>query len=141
VAERCKERDVHYTRYVDDLTFSSDTPGVLPDILGAVKDICGSIRSPHLRLNEAKTVGSSKKHRRRVTGLILSNDGEVSLGRTQKRAIRAGVHQFSQRQIEGPAAKRLGGLVAFAQSVEPNFVARLVVRYGTDVLDRLRRQV
>ena len=132
------DRKVNYTRCVDDLTFSSHIPGALQEIHGAVRKICGSMQSPQLRLNEAKTVGSSRKHRRRVTGLILTNDGEVSLGRDKKRAIRAGVHHYSQGRLDPPAARRLGGLVAFASSVEPGFVARLVKRYGADVLDRLR---
>jgi len=138
IAACCDEREVRYTRYVDDLTFSSNIPGSLQEIHRAVREICGSMRSPQLQLNEAKMVGTSKKHRRRVTGLLLTNDGEVSLGRDKKRAIRAGVHQFSQGRLDPPAARRLGGLIAFAHSVEPDFVARLIGRYGVDVLDRLR---
>lgn len=139
VAAYCDEREVRYTRYVDDLTFSSNIPGSLQEIHRAVREICGAMRSPQLQLNEAKTVGTSKKHRRRVTGLILTNDGEVSLGRDKKREIRAGVHQFSQGRLDLPAARRLGGLIAFAHGVEPSFVARLVKRYGADVVERLQR--
>ena len=48
-----------------------------------------------------KTVHASKKGLRRVTGLVLTNDGRVSMGRERKREISAGLSpvclRFAQR--------------------------------------------
>ncbi len=49
--------------------------------LEKVEQILKSISYPRLELNKKKTIFCSKSHRRMITGLILSNEGKVSLGR------------------------------------------------------------
>ena len=83
-----------YTRYADDMTFSGENPGARSEILEHVRVTLLNLDSPSLILNDNKTVFVSKAHRRRVTGLILSNDNRVSLGRDRKRNIRAQVHRI-----------------------------------------------
>jgi RNA-directed DNA polymerase len=85
VAAFCDELGVKYTRYADDMSFSANSSNLLADAEQMVTALCEITDSPHLNLNLAKTVRVSKKKSRRVTGLVLTNDGQVSLGRDQKR--------------------------------------------------------
>ena len=137
VASESKEKGIVYTRYADDLTFSSAAPRLLGGFHERVKEICAAMSSPRLVLNEGKTIYSSKKHRRRVTGLILTNEGSVSLGRERKRVLRAGVHRLSVGALRQDEVEQLRGWIAFATDVEPEFVERLENRYGAVVLRRL----
>ena len=137
VAAKCAEEEVAYTRYSDDLTFSCDRRGVLRRIEAMVGEVCDQIESPRLRVNKAKTVHSSRKHRRRVTGLILTNDGEVSLGRERKRELRAALHSFTLGRLDKAAQLKLAGWLAFAKGVEPSFLKRMEVRYGSEAIVRL----
>jgi RNA-directed DNA polymerase len=135
------QRDfVTYTRYADDLTFSAKRTGYLVGVERALKRVIQEIRSPKLRLNQAKTVLATKKYHRQVTGLVISNDGKVSLGRDRKRLIRAALHRESQNKLPQDARVRLSGLLAFVHAVEPEFLDRLVAKYGHAVIDRLKRE-
>ncbi len=128
---------VTYTRYADDLTFSAPRTGHLTVVDKALRHVIHEIESPRLKLNEQKTVVATTKYRRVVTGLVLANSGEVSLGRDRKRQIRAMVHRALSNDIEPEAAQRVLGIVAFARSAEPDFYHRLQAHYGADFETRI----
>ena len=70
---RCLERDVTYTRYADDMYFSTSASNVLRDVPRFVEHTLRSIPYPtSLALNPTKTRHSSRKRHRRVTGLVLT---------------------------------------------------------------------
>jgi len=133
----CSKKKVKYTRYADDLTFSTNRPNVLREVEVQVTEICKASDHPQLKLNEGKTVHASMSGSRRVTGLVLSNEGEVSLGREKKRLIRAQVDHFLKGTMTIEEADRLLGLLAFVNAVEPGFIQRLKDHYGMEKVARL----
>lgn len=137
VSELCKQERVTYTRYADDLTFSASEGGALAQIERGIGRICQSISSPKLRINRKKTVHASKAAARRVTGLVLTNDGTVSIGHQRKRELHSAVHRFKHRKLDDEQAKSLAGYLAFVHSVEPEFLRVLTRRYGQRVMARL----
>ncbi|MEQ9520474.1 MAG: retron St85 family RNA-directed DNA polymerase [Parvibaculum sp.] len=136
---RCENLDVIYTRYADDLTFSSNDKNSLLAVKSYLDTLLSEIEYPRLSLNDRKTVFVSKKHSRRVTGLVLSNDGKVSLGRERKRLIRAMLHRCSCGEFNETEKTQLRGLLAFASDVEPDFVDRMRAHYGKGLLEGLMR--
>jgi len=82
---------VAYTRYADDVTFSSNQPNLLRAFEKELRTIVADLESPRLRFKPRKTIMLSRKSERRVTGLVLSNEGKVSLGRARKRHLRSAV--------------------------------------------------
>jgi RNA-directed DNA polymerase len=124
-----QEQDVTYTRYADDLFFSCNRPGVLGDFQAKMANYLTEQRSPRLRLNGEKTNFSSKKGRRVVTGLKLTSENKVSLGRDLKRSLKTRVYLAVQQPPAPKAHLTLQGLLAHAKSVEPDFVARLRTKY------------
>jgi len=92
-----------------------------------------------LTLNETKTVLATKKYKRMVTGLILTNDGKVSLGHERKRRLRAAIHNALQNKLSAAELASLGGLLGFAEDVEPDFVAKLEAKYGAEFMQAIRR--
>jgi RNA-directed DNA polymerase len=138
LATHCSEIGVTYSRYADDLFFSTSTPDTLAALPPFVRETLKSIPYPaSLELNEEKTRHSSMKRRRRITGLILTNDGGVSLGRNLKRSIRSRVYRLEE--ITDPAERnRLAGLLAYVRDIEPAFFNRLVLRYGAKVSEAAR---
>ena len=131
----CRDNGINYSRYADDLAFSTDAKGMSKKIEEFVKESLLKISYPRLELNADKTTFLSKKHRRRVTGLILDNDGNVSLGRSRKREISSLVNSFSYKSLSEEECSRLQGLLAFAKDVEPLFVLSMNKKYGNDVLE------
>ena len=125
VAEYYKSIGVTYTRYADDLTFSTNRKNMLGDVEKKIDEICSKLPYPRLRLNREKRVHASKATSRRVTGLVLSNDGSISLGHERKRYIHAAVHHFKHGKLTAAETKALAGLLAFVHSVEPKFLRPL----------------
>lgn len=138
ITERVNEHEITYTRYADDLTFSAARTGYLTSVEPILKRTLSQLGSPRLRLNEQKTITATKKYRREVTGLILTNDQKVSLGRDKKRELRARLHHFVLGKLNIDEAVRLAGHMAFAKDVEPTFYARMEQKYGSDELAKLK---
>ena len=108
-----------YTRYADDLIFSTNDSGVLKELYEFVKEICKHLNYPQLTLNFDKTVFSSRKWNRTVTGLVLSNDQKVSIGWEKKRELRGQIHRYLTGQLAAEDIAKLRGYLAFVRDVEP----------------------
>lgn len=129
---------VTYTRYADDMTFSAPRTGHLVNVVRIVKSVCRSLNYPRVEINENKTVYATAKYKRAVTGLILTNDGRVTIGRDQKRLIRAMVHHAINTNLTKEALERLAGNLAYINSVEPAFMETLTRKYGAENIQRIR---
>jgi hypothetical protein len=139
VAAQVGEEYVTYTRYADDLTFSAKRTGYLNPVEKIVRRALRDIPYPTLKLNDSKRVVATKKYHRQITGLVLSNEGRVSLGRDRKRELRAALHHFVTGKMAPAAARQLHGMLAFAKDAEPEFYARMETRYGKDALEALAK--
>jgi RNA-directed DNA polymerase len=133
----CRSVGVTYTRYADDLTFSTNKRQILTGVATEIDRICRELPFPRLRLNTEKTVHASKATLRRVTGLVLSNEGKVSIGHERKRDIHVAVHHFKVGKLNADKTSALAGMLAFVNSVEPSFLQVLTKRYGKSVIKRL----
>ncbi|MGV1954472.1 retron St85 family RNA-directed DNA polymerase [Agrobacterium sp. 22-214-1] len=135
----CASQKVTYTRYADDLTFSAQRTGFLTGVPKALERIVKDLTSPRLKINYEKTVLATKKYKRMVTGLILTNDGSVSLGQLRKRNLRAGVHRWMLGVLSNADTCRLAGQLSFAEDIEPDFVARLASKYGAQAIADIKK--
>lgn len=127
------QADVKYTRYADDLFFSTVRPNVLQQIEADVGRIISELTVPaDLKINTAKTRHSSKRGARRVTGIVLGSDGKTYIGRGLKRKIRALIHQL--HSLNAYEQSSLSGMIAFAAGFDPNFVNSLITKYGLPVV-------
>jgi hypothetical protein len=118
---------------------ASNGGGYLNGVEKVLRKVLSEIKSPHLKINNSKTVLVTKKYRRVVTGLILANDGSVSLGHDRKKIIRAAVHHAMCGKLDKAQCAHLAGLLAFVQDVEPEFLNRLTAKYGYAVIAAIRK--
>jgi len=98
-------------------------------------------RNAGLRLsfNEKKRGLYGPGELRMVTGLVLTPEGDVSIGRMRKREIHSLVHKFSLGNQDYSETLRAKGLVAFSMSAEPGFLQSLEQKYGPEVIGRLMK--
>ncbi|WP_447878112.1 retron St85 family RNA-directed DNA polymerase [Serratia fonticola] len=133
----CASLGVTYSRYADDMYFSTDTSNVLFSIPGQLIKLLRTLEYPKgLILNTAKTKHSSKKRRMSITGLIITNDGNVSLGRDKKREIRSLVFKWHSLTVE--QKKYLQGYLSYCASVEPLFINSLCVKFSSRVISDIQ---
>ena len=131
VFEFCRENNIIYTRYADDLAFSTNEPYILKDkLLNFIIPLCNQISYPkNLEINTQKTIFTSKKHNRTLTGLVISNDGNISIGRDKKRELRAMAHKAKLKQLPPEQMGTLMGKIAFLKSIDPDFANQLEEKY------------
>lgn len=121
-----------YTRYADDIFFSTSTPNVMFAVESRIRDVIEKASMPKgLTIKQRKTRHSSKKRQRRVTGITLSTKDKVSLGRKMKRNVKRMLHQYGA--LSRPEQSTLAGILAYVKSIEPDFLNSLVLKYGVTV--------
>ena len=137
LSEECQRRLVRYSRYADDIVLSTNEPGQLAELLRFVASLLKKPGRPLLTINPNKTVFTSRKRLRRITGLVLTSDREVSIGRRAKRKLRSMIFGYSLGQLSVADAVYLRGYLAFVRSIEPDVIPRLELKYGSEVLTRI----
>lgn len=138
IESECKKTGVLYTRYADDLTFSTNEKGGLTTYPKLIANLLKELAYPRVALNTSKTIFLSKKGRREITGLIVTNEAQLSVGRSKKRHIRSLVYRYKLRKITTDQLKYLRGYLAFIQDVEPRFIESLASKYGHELISEIR---
>lgn len=120
----CEEENITYSRYADDIYLSSAT--YLPNTI--VKYIDDLLQKKGLKRNKVKTWFSSRKHRQKITGLVITTDGKISIGHTRKADIKKMVYE---KLIHNKGdAERIIGYLSFLKDIEPQTYNNLIVKYS-----------
>ncbi len=135
----CADKGIVYTRYADDLTFSTNEKGLSSSIEPQIREFVRSNCIVKLRFNLKKTTHLSKKSQRRVTGLVITNDQALSLGRERKREIKALIHQYSVGRLDDERLLTLQGLLGFAKDIEPVFLISMYKKYTFKLVNKILR--
>ena len=114
----CKQNNLTFTRYADDLTFSSDIVISNDNTL----DIINLIKKNNFEINEKKARLKTSNRKQTVTGLTVNS--KVNVDRKLLKKIRAMLHDFTTNVIE--------------QSVQRHFrVTNIEQRHKTTFINRL----
>lgn len=105
-----------YTRYADDLTFSSSEMARLGVLQRAVTAI---VEAEGFRLNPSKTRVMRQGRRQTVTGVVVNQ--VAGLSRQQRRQLRAALHQAA-----GQPDAQLSGMLAYLHGLNPEQARRLL---------------
>jgi hypothetical protein len=128
-----------YTRYADDITISANRIEDVIELERRIRSAIAKTRSPKLVFNEEKRGLYTTASRRHVTGLNITPQGELSIGRERKRTISVMIHKFVTGQLDNADMGKLKGYLAFALDCEPTFVNRMEQKYGKEAISALLR--
>jgi hypothetical protein len=117
----CDKRDITYTRYADDMTFSSNDKTLLKKIYPIIEKI---IQGEGFILNKNKTRFLSPKSRKMITGVNI-NTKEVKANGKLKRKVRAIIHK-SIMTGNYEQNDKIIGLIAFINSIEGNYRSKII---------------
>lgn len=123
MGEWCREREIRYTRYCDDLTFSG---AFAPKEV--IRKVRGFLQVYGFELNRKKTRVLGRGNAQSVTGIVVNEKAQVS--RAYRRKLRQEVYLFDRYGIktaEGPKndereRRRLLGKMRYVLSVNPEDV-------------------
>lgn len=116
--EYCSRSGLNYTRYADDLTFSSDAM-ISSETINGLRDI---ITKRGFTLNEKKFRLISSKGKQVVTGLVVNK--KVNVDRKYIRRLRAMLHSWEKMGVELAAAKHFKATSLNSEDVS-KFICRL----------------
>ena len=116
-----KKYKLDYTRYADDLTFSTNDRTFLVKQEQFIKEISSAISHAGFRVNEKKTRLQYKDSRQEVTGLVVNE--KINVNRTYVRETKAMAHQLystGQFTINGKVASiyQLEGRFSFINQLD-----------------------
>ncbi len=131
-SRRAAALEVAYSRYADDLYFSTNRPNILQGVLQELRESLQGGGPPILKINEEKTVFSSRKRRRLAAGLVLTPDRRISIGRHKKRVLKSLVWKFKRRELTPNEVASLRGWISYLRSIEPAFLVSLQRKYALD---------
>lgn len=139
ISRIASENKIAYSRYADDLAFSTIQPGLLHDFEKMILEFVMKIQRPSLRLNPEKTVHVSSKHNMHLTGLVLTSSGKVSIGRKKKREIKSLVHKYLIGSLQEDKHAYLRGYLSYCLCSDPDFIKSLKDKYGYLEIDEIMK--
>lgn len=138
VNDFCASLGCVYTRYADDITISSNAYEPLSQCYAFIGENLGLSKIEHIELNEQKTKFLSKKGKRIVTGFVISNSEQVSLGREKKRIIRAMAHKaLNNHDISRDDLNYLKGILGHIKHFDGAYLKALENTYGEDFFSQI----
>ncbi|QWG70405.1 RNA-directed DNA polymerase (plasmid) [Bacillus mycoides] len=112
----CAKRDILYTRYADDLTFSCDNRESLKKVQKVIEEI---IEDEGFKTNPLKTRLLSPSSHKKVTGITV-NERYIKANKKLKKKVRAMIHHaFISADYSSNDCIR--GYIAFISSIEEGY--------------------
>jgi hypothetical protein len=133
----CEEHHVIYSRYADDIYLSTSLRGILSQLLVELKADLTSMPDLRFSINRTKDLYTSRKRRRRVTGIVLTPDRRISIGRDEKRRIKSLIHKALTNKVGFKEIQSLLGKLSYVDDVEPLFSESLTRKYGAEFRQEL----
>lgn len=140
INEYCITHNIPYTRYADDLTFSANEIEKLHAIYDYVTSVILENKSPNITINKSKTRYIGKGRSRRVTGVIITNEGKLGVGRYLRKKVRALLYLYNSKNIRKEDIPYLQGMLAHIKNIEPSYYEKLLQKYEPSLLSRLGKE-
>lgn len=135
----CKSKKITYTRYADDISFSTNIKDLLFELPKYIEELLKIYFDNHISIKATKTVFSSKAHNRHITGVTITNDGTLSIGRERKRYISSLIHKYKLEKLTEEEIEHMKGLLSFAFDIEPLFKVRMFKKYSRETMDKINQ--
>ena len=120
IAGYCNKRSITYTRYADDMAFSSDDRALLRKAYNIIKSIK---KDEGFVLNTEKTRFSGPITHKEVLGITINNC-DVKAPKQMKRNVRQCIHkQIATGNYENINVVR--GYIAYINSIEPGYIGKI----------------
>jgi Retron-type reverse transcriptase len=126
----CSRRDVVYTRYADDLSFSSNNRMLLNKIENFIKYI---IEDEGFKINDKKTRYLSNDVKKTITGITINNE-EIHVDKIMKKNLRALIFS-SIKNMDYSKNDKIRGTIAYIDSIEIGFKEK-IIKYLINVVQK-----
>jgi len=123
-----------YTRYADDLVFSTNIKGSCVELRKEIINLVQTTVSPNISVNHAKTrLGSSTGGSASVTGLKVCSNGHITIHKKQKDHIRLLLSLYKNDRLKPEEQMSLLGHLSYCHYVAPDFYTKLSKKYFKEI--------
>lgn len=129
IANACRQHNMTYTRYADDMLISA----LNKDTLKYGKEIVtAALAGTGLTLNDKKTKISSIYGQNWMLGLMLNKEKKVTIGWKKKERFRATLFNFlsNPNQFNTQTCMELLGLMNYYTQIEPEYFNAIIDKYN-----------
>jgi len=137
VQDYCEKENIIYSRYADDLTFSTSKKDILFEIPDFIRKTLKRKSYKRISIKQSKTVFSSKAHNRHVTGVTLNNNGDLSIGREKKRMLSSLIFKSMNGELDTDELATLKGQLGQAFYIDHNFSESMHKKYGDFAIKKI----
>lgn len=116
----CAKRDIVYTRYVDDLTFSSNNRDELKKTFHM---FCKILEDEGFNINKDKTKFMTPKSKKTITGVTIADD-KLKAPYEMKKLVRSMIHRAI---VTGDYSQlnKIRGYISYISSIEENYKEKI----------------
>ncbi len=132
-----KANDFIYTRFADDITISCQKIETTETITAKLNETLNGLEYPTLQLNDGKQKSVSLKSRVTITGLNITSEHKVSLGRKKKKDISAMIHHYKDKRPLKYKMSELRGWLAYAKAVDNEFFKSMENKYTKELISSI----
>lgn len=133
----CKSNNFTYSRYADDIYISS-SKYIDDDI---IIFLCSQLSENGFKINSSKTRFYSPKYRRIITGIVITDNFQISIGTKRRNEIKRMVYNKLVNGKGNP--NQILGYLSFLKDIEPNTYNNLIIKYSQycngDIIEALRK--
>ncbi|MBN6075398.1 RNA-directed DNA polymerase [Aggregatibacter actinomycetemcomitans] len=133
----CDSMSIVYTRYADDLSISGNDKDKLKEITQFIRSRLYDLFNGKIILNDLKTILVSPGYNKFITGITLTPQGGLSIGRKRKKYIFGLIYKYIKNELKDDSISHIKGMLSFSYSIEPSFIRRLELKYGKDTIRRI----
>lgn len=128
----CSKRDIEYSRYADDLSFSSNNRASLNKIEPILIEI---IKDEGFQINPRKTRYLSNDVKKTITGITI-NDESIHVDKKFKHNIRAMI--FKSLIVKDYSNnEKIRGMIAFVSSIEEGYKEKIIKYINTTIKNEI----
>ncbi len=135
-----EKHDFIYTRFADDITISCQKKQDPETITAKLNETLKGLEYPTLQLNDNKQKSVSLKNRVTITGLNITSEHKVSLGRKKKKEISAMIHHYKCRKLLFYKINQLKGWLALAKAVDNEFFKSMQTKYTPECIESIMKK-
>lgn len=138
VKDYCKNHNCTYSRYADDIYISSNA---YID-RGIIDFLRTNLQKLSLNINMSKTRFYSSKYCRKVTGIVITNDSQISIGTERRNMIKKMI--YDKLVHNKGDSEQIIGYLSFLKDIEPHTYNNLIIKYSQycegDIISTLREK-
>ncbi len=144
LSAHCLEHGVAYTRYSDDLIFSSENQETLKKLVHKVQAILHETNGTTFNLNTKKTKFYKRGNKIKILGTVITPAGIITVDKSMKADIEVLFHFYGtdrEKYLHTLKSKfddneeKVFGVLSYINSIDTKYLTKLRKKYGNYTVD------